>query len=279
VEVVEIGGLLAELGLASREAAPIPGGWASWTFDIAGEHILRIARTDEIAAAHRREARLLPELADAVRFDVPRPLRVDRWNGYTYMLYRRLPGRPLQPGDDVDAVAPMLRQLHDFPVERAAALLGCAATAQSWHEDYGRAWDWVARDVLPVLDAALAERVRHGYRAFLDRPADFTPVLVHRDLGTEHLLVDPRTGVPTGVIDFETATVGDPAIDLVGLLWTFGEPATRRLIDRYGRPVSWPRLWFYHWMGSVHAIRHGVTTGDDTIVRDGIAGLRQRLPR
>ncbi|MEV0648979.1 aminoglycoside phosphotransferase family protein [Phytomonospora sp. NPDC050363] len=267
--------LLAHLGL-DAPAAPIHGGWASWTFDLGGSQILRVARSPEIAAAHRREERLLPELAAYLDYAVPVPTTVGEFDGHTYMLYPRLPGRALQPGDRVGDVAGMLRRLHSFPVERAARLLGCEV--DGWRAGYLADWEWMTRKVLPRLDAPLRAEVESRYFEALSLMEGFTPVLVHRDLGTEHILCDAG-GVPTGIIDFETATAGDPVIDFVGLWATFGEEEGRRLIDAYGLPVSLERLHFYLWMGAAHAIRYGVDEGDESIVADGVDGLRKRLGR
>src|SRR6266566_401550 len=45
----------------------------------------------------------------------------------------------------------------------------------------------------------------------------FQPVLIHCDLACEHIFCDPVHGVLTGVIDWGNATIGDPALDFVGL--------------------------------------------------------------
>lgn len=265
--------LLAHLGVTDRPV-PINGGWASWTFDLGGTRILRVARDAEIAAAHRREECLLPELAGHVDFAVPVPTAVGEFEGRTYMLYPRLPGRALTVGDRLGEVAGMLRSLHSFPVERAATLLG--RRVDGWREGYVEDWTWMSTDVLPRLEPGLRGLVERRYAEALESLDGFTPVLVHRDLGTEHILCDD-TGTPTGMIDFETATPGDPAIDFVGLWATFGEDETRRLITEYGLPVSMERLRFYLWMGAAHAIRYGVKEGDEGIVADGVAGLAARL--
>jgi aminoglycoside phosphotransferase (APT) family kinase protein len=104
-------------------------------------------------------------------------------------------------------------------------------------------------------------------------------VLVHCDLGVEHLLVD-ETGFLTGVIDFEDATLGDPAIDFVGLRLAFGDDVTRDVLARYGGPPDpgfADRLRFYCVMGSVHAILYGLDEESDEIVVDGVEGLCERL--
>ena len=273
--------LLASTGRpAAAEPAPTPvsGGWASWTFAVAGTHILRVARTPEIAAAHRREERLLPVLAPTLDFAVPVPEHVGVYEGRTFMLYRMLPGRALAAGDRLDRVAGMLRGLHAFPVERAGALLGCGTSPADWRAEYEADRAWIDAVVLPVLDPRLRETVARAYDAAVaGLGGGFTPVLVHRDLGTEHILCDPATGVPTGMIDFETAHVGDPAIDFVGLHITFGEAAVRKVIAAYGTPVPLDRLRFYVWMGAVHAIRYGVEEGDAALVAEAVAGLRERI--
>lgn len=276
--------LLVRLGFDDATATPISGGWASWTFDVNGEWILRVARNPEIDAAHRREARLLPELARAVDFAVPEPVHFGVHDGQTYMVYAKLPGRGLRAGDDLAPVAGMLAQLHGFDVERAARLLDCEPTAAAWRDDYLQIRAWVDELVLPVLDTDLRDRVNAAYDAILPELASLRPTLIHRDLGCEHILTDPDTKAPTAIIDFETATVGDLAIDFVGLLVTLGETATRRVVADWSAlraaptdAAFWRRLRFYHWLGSAHAVKYGLDEDDEAIVRDGVAGLRRRL--
>ena len=42
---------------------------------------------------------------------------------------------------------------------------------------------------------------------------DYTPAFCHGDLWAEHILFDPAQEKLTGVIDFESACLGDPAGD------------------------------------------------------------------
>ncbi|MGH8881274.1 MAG: phosphotransferase family protein, partial [Stackebrandtia sp.] len=280
MDTEELTSLLMTTGFGGADAVPIRGGWASWTFDVGGEYILRVARNDEIAASHRREVRLLPRLAEVVDFGVPLPLRWGVRRGHRFMVYRKLAGRALKPGDRLEQVVNMLRQLHSFPVPEAAELLGCGAAARDWQNDYMADWGWIEDKVLPCLDSGLRDDVSRRYTRQLAGLAEISPALVHRDLGTEHILSDANTNIPGAIIDFETATVGDPTIDFIGLLITFGPHVTDRLITAYGgETVSWFRLRFYWWMGAVHAIRYGVDESDAEIVADGVSGLRDRLAR
>ncbi len=255
----------------------IHGGWASFTFLVDGRdggHILRFARTAEVAAAHRREAALLPLLARSVSFAVPAPDFFRDWGGRTCMGYPLIPGRALTVDDDWPALAGVLRELHGFPVDAAREALGQDGT--QWRAYYEHLWTNVTNEVLPVLGPALGAALESAYRQFLDGDWDFTPVLVHRDLAPEHILVDDD-GRVVGLIDFEDAAIGDPAIDFAGLLGILGTARIETLIAEYGRPINRDRLRCYWWLVPVHELRHGLATGDRAIIDTAIAELRQRI--
>src|SRR5882757_2812986 len=119
----------------------IHGGWASFTFLVDGRdggHILRFARTAEVAAAHRREAALLPLLARSVSFAVPVPDFFRDWGGRTCMGYPLIIGRPLTVADDWPALAGVLRELHGFPVDEARDALGQDGSVAGWRAYYDR---------------------------------------------------------------------------------------------------------------------------------------------
>jgi aminoglycoside 2''-phosphotransferase len=210
----------------------------------------------------------------------PLPCR-SRWSsapgaGAPTWAYRKIPGRPLTPQDDWRGLAPVLQRLHDFSPDRASAALGVPATHQVWRSRYVDLGADVRARVLPALDRDLRAAVDVGFTEFLDALQDFPPTLVHADLGAEHVLVDQRRSI-AGLIDFETATIGDPAVDFAALLPTLGETRVHTLIKAYGRPVDLHRVRYYHWLGSLFAVRYGMDTEDPETIRDGVAGLRARL--
>jgi aminoglycoside phosphotransferase (APT) family kinase protein len=86
---------LTEAGITAGSVESILGGWAYWTFDVAGEWIARFARNDDIAAATVRELSLLPELCEWVPFQVPVPTHRGTWNELPFFVYRRIAGRPI----------------------------------------------------------------------------------------------------------------------------------------------------------------------------------------
>lgn len=262
---------------------PIHGGWASWTFQVGEEWIFRFPRTDEGGEAAAREIRLLPILAEAVDFAIPRPAWAGTWNGRPFFGYRKIAGRALHGGDDrpptLQRLADMVAQLHRFDVDAASAALGIDDPGIAWTGRYRDLREVAGTRTEGILDPVDARLLAARFDGFLARGFGSSATLVHCDLGAEHLLVDD-SGTPVGIIDFEDATVGDPAIDFVGFWITLGEDATRRLLERYRGPVDETfvdRIRDYWWLGSLHAVLHGLDEGDDGIVADGLVGLRRRL--
>ncbi len=267
--------------LSFQTIRPITGGWAYFTFDLDGLWIARFPRTAEIAAATRRELKLLPVLSQRMSFEVPTPRFVGAWSGWPFFVYERIAGRALVPEDlptAADGLAHLLKELHSFPISKASTLLGVPGTVEGWRDRYRHLWRTLDDIVVPLLDSRTARRLEAAYHHFVDGRLDFEPSLVHNDLGPAHILIDDGSRSVVGVIDFEDATVGDPAIDLVWL-HRMSPPRVVNILfsEREWGPDLDRRLWFYDWMGSVHAIIYGVREGDDNEVRDGLTGLQQRL--
>lgn len=154
----------------------------------------------------------------------------------------------------------MLRALHSVPAARAAQLLGCEPSTEAWRTRHAQFRDLMEQALLPQLDTQLGAVISQHYAQFLDDPLDFTPCFVHCDLGAEHILVDPQTRRPAGLIDFDWSAVGDPAIDFVGMLTTLGPAATREAVTSDEANISWERLLFYWWRSTVHPVPAAQTT-------------------
>ena len=62
----------------------------------------------------------------------------------------------------------------------------------------------------------------------------WTAVFSHNDLGIEHVLVDPDSGIATGIIDWSDAALVDPAYDFGVLLRDLGTAALDLALGAYG---------------------------------------------
>jgi aminoglycoside phosphotransferase (APT) family kinase protein len=164
-----------------------------------------VARFGQCAA---REAALLTAIAPRLPLVVPVPIAVDADAGC--LVQPRLPGMPLLylPRASRRAFAPHLlafaNALHalspgvDVPKDDAAL--------EEWLVEARATWAAV-RDKVPASRREAIEAVL-ATSAPMQRA---TRVLIHGDLGAEHVLVD--AGRITGVIDWSDAVIGDPALD------------------------------------------------------------------
>ncbi|HEX3327309.1 MAG TPA: phosphotransferase [Actinomycetota bacterium] len=271
--------------LAPGSMTEIFGGWDSRVFEIDG-WIVRLPRRPEVTKWVRAEIRLLAELADHLTASVPRFDLVCDTGTRLALGHRKIPGAALAPTDLEPAGAALLAasvgrflgELHAFPADRAASLLGAersAAGAQLRHDVFVE--DARVR-VLPLFGRA----ERSIVEGFLDGWHDpemlhLEPVLTHSDLGPEHLLCESQT--LSGVIDWSDAQVGDPAIDFAWLLHGTPMDFRSRVLEAYPGNVDGieRRSLFWHRLGPFHEVIHGLDRGDDRFVTSGLEGITARL--
>lgn len=274
--------LAAVLGAAPGRVDPVGDGWDHDTFDVDGELIVRFPRRDDCVGGLEAELRLLPELADRMPVAVPRPSISGVHAGRPFAGYARIAGDEMELEDLArpgvrHEIAEALHALHTFPADLARELLGVDGTVDEWLLIYRDIRVRFADEIAPALPSDVVDAVHASFEEF-DRTARFEPALVHRDLGIEHVLVDRATRSVTGIIDFGDASVGDPAIDLTGL-WNADRAAAADIARRrrMDTPDVLDRVWFYSWMGSVHAYFYGLEIGDRAIVDDAKIELARRL--
>ena len=209
-------------------------------------HCIRVARSAEAARRHEREAAVLDVVADQVDVEVPWPSRTlpasERWL-YGAVVRPWLDGSHLTDAADPAPVAALLEQLQAI---NPAALDGLVEPFDRWCERQlstataGIAaisglvepilCDWL-EDIVELLGRELAELT--------------SPSVVHGDLWHENMLA-PRRRL-SGVLDWEDAGIGDPAVDLAGL-WYLGDAWVQQVVgvldapERFLRRVAYWRV-------------------------------------
>ena len=272
-------------GLRCDDVQPLRGGWAYWTFAVDGIWIVRFPRDAAVASETAKELVLLPLLARKVDFGVPLPAWRGTHRGWPFFGYRKIPGHPLGAEDLREhpqlagELAHALRELHAVPLEDARQATPALGTAEAWRAKYERLGLSALQRIGPLLDARAAKAMAERLAAFAAE-LQYTPALVHCDLGLEHLLID-GDGHLAGIIDWEDASVGDPAIDFAGLWRAMGGEATGRILAAYPAVVGdaplEARIMSYAWIAEVHDILHGLDAGDADMVAQGITRLQTAL--
>jgi aminoglycoside 2''-phosphotransferase len=108
----------------------------------------------------------------------------------------------------------------------------------------------------------------------------FIPRLIHRDLGSPHILWDPAHQEITGIIDWGDATVGDPAADFARLLDEFGIDFALKVLDGYRLErdaTFWYRIVFYARLIPFHELLYAITKRNKALIEDCLVRIRKDL--
>jgi aminoglycoside 2''-phosphotransferase len=168
-------------------------------------------------------------------------------------------------------LATFLRELHGVP---AGAIPGpplpVADGREAWSALYARIRERLFPRMRPDARAAVA---RH-FETFLAEPGNFAraPALRHGDFGTTNILFDAAAREIAGVIDFGSAGLGDPAVDVASLLASYGEPFLARCRDTYPEiEVGLARARFYTGTFALQEALFGVEHDDREAFAAGMA--------
>lgn len=252
--------------------------------------IFRFPRFPEGLELLEREVALLSAIQDRVTLAVPAPLYVNllpREVGRVFCGYRLIPGEPLQRDlvatlDEATLVriagqlTGFLRELHAVPVAELLPGLPRPDWRLRWESLFQR----LREAVWPHLEPAVREQLRQEFARFLTQQRNFafTPALIHGDFATGNILFDPHAGAVTGVIDFGSAGLGDPALDYATLL-VYGEEFARHCIAAYpaiGEAAALERARFYHRTFALQEALYGVEHGNRAALERGLGPLIAR---
>lgn len=217
----------------------------------------------------RREARVLAALAGSA---VPHPALIaaepelDVLGSAFYLM---------EPVDGVNvtvevpeplASSPELQRSMGLSMPAAIAALGTIDPVVAGLGDLGRSEGWLERQVPRWRKQLDSYAQFDGYAgpdvpgvdtvaAWLDahRPADMRVGIIHGDFHFANVLIDPRRGEVSAVVDWELATIGHPLLDLGHLLATWPGasgvnvspvgamdlPSPDEVIERYGELTGW----------------------------------------
>ena len=259
-------------------------GFGSVVVETPGGVVFRIARHRAAAEGHAREARLLPALRQRVPLPVPDP----RWSvrpsatfAHGAIGYPKLPGQPLTPerlargaSDEIASdLARFLADLHSFSTADAEAL-GVPNDDRRWEAIAAR------RDrSLPILRQTLDRteyaRVAEWWDDFLSDQTmrEYAPALCHGDFWHENVLVDEAARRVAGVLDFESAEIGDPAEDFATLLY-LGERFAAAVLTAYESAGGTVDAGFRYRVSRLWALREARVPDDPAELEDQIRKLR-----
>lgn len=255
---------------------------------INNELVFRFAKNDHAHALLAYEAQLLPIIGRSVSVPVP---RIDHYTD-TYLhfvagtpLYRHTPLHASPATQDwlAHELATFLQELHAIHLSDVPAPPWRAtASSESRQTFYEQRLAALERDVYPLLWADQKAWISDLFALVRDGSVDldaFTPVLIHRDLASYHILHDPETDHLTGMIDYGTTGAGDAAVDWAYLINTYGEQFVRHMHQTYPIPqATMDRARFLAGALELEWALNGIQRQDLSLLLDHLGRARDCLP-
>jgi len=217
-----------------------PDGLVNTVVIVNDEWVCRFAKDEHGMQALAHEAQVLAMVRRHVDVAVP----AFEHQEPDFVAYRFIQGRPLYRHDlqelndrEQDHLAEQLgtflRQLHAIPQAELEQHAIGRSDAQRTPEDWQRLYADVERELFPLLWRDQRDWVAHHFAPVRTGRLDlgYRPVLIHGDLAQYHILVQAETMNLTGILDFGTAGLGDPAGDFAVVISMYGE----RFLQRLGR--------------------------------------------
>lgn len=162
------------------------------------------------------------------------------------VVYRMIAGEPLYRNDILrldetiqdrlaEQLATFLHQLHSIPTQELESHAIPQANPAHNLARYNHLYEIIERELFPYLMAIGRGWVKQLFAPVLTGTLslEYTTSLIHNDLAPYHILYDKIRQRITGVIDFGTASINDPAKDFALLMLAFGESFVQRMIHFY----------------------------------------------
>lgn len=238
----------SQLGITTNSIRLLDEGWDNSVYLINEELIFRFPHRDCAVFCLENEIAVVPYLAKQLSFPISSP----QWVGHTSELYpypfagyRLLPGAPLcecsptliQDKVFAKTLASWLKELHTIKVTEECTYL--IKGDHSWRLNVKQRIECCEDNITKYegyfLQAGFEKAQLSEIISRLKPLKLITPkkVFLHGDLYCRHVLVDPVTFLPSGLIDWGDVHVGDPGIDLaVSMIFT--ESTLRTFLDHYG---------------------------------------------
>lgn len=233
--------------------------------------VIRITKTEWGEELMDQEHRLLQFLGPRLTLSVPHSEKHDKG----VLVYPHIEGETftreiwVYAPDKYQAglsrqLGQFLCELHSIPIENLDWELPLTLAPVTW-DTWVDIYDRLVQKVKPLLLPHQIEWMETLFRDALATPDffDFDPVLIHGELVPYHILFSPEDNQLSGVIDFATAGLGDPAIDLGALIYAYGETLVSQLATQYPDYHDLlPRARFYAKAHELQWVLLGVETNE-----------------
>lgn len=243
--------------------------------------VFRFPKSAASIASMRDEVACLRAVAGRLPLATPKPSYIVFDGPYPGLGYPLLPGEPLSREWLAEASEGELRaigaRLGGFLKALHALDPGLLAgqRIQDGREEWADLYAHIRESLFPHMRPDARAEVAARFDTFLAADAeDWMPVIRHGDFGTGNILYRFGAGEVTGVIDFGSAGLGDPAVD-VAALTTMGDVVVDGALSAYPEASAYrERAAFYRSTFALQQAWYGLRDGSQEDFEDGIARYR-----
>lgn len=272
--------------------------WNSYVIEINNSMIFKIPKTMKNQIALEREILITDPLSKYLSVSVPKYEFTKKYKDTKLVAgYRKIAGVPLtnqsnagkKIGINLKSIrakaqiyaqfSKFLTELHSLPIAEFLELGVPDEQGERWRDRYEMFYYTVHDTVYPYLKKPVKKKIEKLFEKFLNEQSnfEFKAVLIHGDFGGWNILFDSLNKKITGVLDWENAVIGDPALDFAELLYDYGTEFKDKVLKRYKLntdPQFSERLKFYRSLAGIYDIIYGSENGDSEILNRGLKFLK-----
>jgi aminoglycoside phosphotransferase (APT) family kinase protein len=204
--------------------------------------VCRFAKDDWGKEILAHEAKVLEVVQRYVDLRVPRFEHLEEG----FVSYRFIKGEPLsrntllklsanKQAHVISQLARFHQQLHSIANEVLVNAGVSSSGAVRLREDWLQLYEQIQETLFPYLWRHQQTWIHELFAPLVSGELDlsYTPVLIDGDKAVYHILFEPMSEKISGLIDFGTAGLGDPACDIAVQLGNYGESIVCRMKSDY----------------------------------------------
>jgi aminoglycoside 2''-phosphotransferase len=168
-----------------------------------------------------------------------------------------------------DQLASFLKALHSIPIEQ----LGQDLPVHDGPDEWTKLYSDIRHHLFPLMRPDVQESVKNHFETYLNNSHlhTYQICLRHDDFGTGNILYDDQAQEISGIIDFGSAGLGDPALDIAAAS-CYGESFFHRFFDVYPEiETMLERAQFYKGTYALQEALHGWRNNDQQAFESGMA--------
>jgi aminoglycoside 2''-phosphotransferase len=213
---------------------PIPTGQNNDILLINSNLIFRFPKYETGIKQLKLEVNKLDMIREQVSLSIPNPIYQNMYPNKTeciFIGYPKIEGEPLSDCvfneiDDMNIYRKLakqltnfLKELHSIPIDEK----NNQEIGKVIYSEWSGLYEQIQEKLYPYMNKKGIYQTEQHFKEFLENKAHFDihPVWIHGDFGSSNILYDSKKQRLSGIIDFGSSDLGDPAVDFAALLASY----------------------------------------------------------